>query len=334
MKKCWVSLAEWNKDIVTESIESGVDAILAPPELVPRIRELGRIAVVSETEGDLSIPGDVEIVEIRNKKDEDHAASALNSKIVVVRTTDWDIIPIENLIPRGSERLFTYVRNLEDARLAAEIMEKGVAGIVLETSDPAVVSEVADYINRLNVEKMELVPLEVAEVKNLGIGDRVCVDTCSNLNSGEGLLVGNSSSGMFLVHAENLENPYVDPRPFRVNAGAVHSYVRVPGNRTRYLGELSTGDTVLVADSKGTGSTVYVGRSKIEKRPMLAVFARDEAGKTHSVILQNAETIRLTGLKGEAISVAALKPGDKILGYVEKGGRHFGMAVDETILEK
>ncbi len=334
MKKCWVSLTEWNKEIVTESIESGVDAIVASPELVPGIRELGRIAVVSEKEGDLSIPGDVEIVEIRNKKDEEHAASALSSKTVVVRTTDWDIIPIENLIPRGGERLFTYVRDLEDTRLATEIMEKGVAGVVLETSEPSVVSDVADYINRLNREKIDLVPLEVTEVKNLGIGDRVCVDTCSNLKPGEGLLVGNSSSGMFLVHAENLENPYVDPRPFRVNAGAVHSYVRVPGNKTRYLGELSTGDTVLITDSEGRGSTVYVGRSKTEKRPMLAVFACDESGKHHSVILQNAETIRLTGLKGEAISVAVLKPGDRVLGSVEKGGRHFGMAVDETILEK
>lgn len=334
MKKCWVSLTEWNKDIVTEAIESGVSAILASPQLVPRIRELGRIAVVSEKDGDLSIPGDVEIVEIKNKKDEEYAASALNSKTVIVRTTDWDIIPVENLIPRGGERLFTYARDLEDTRLAAEIMEKGVAGIVLETSDPSVVSEVADYINKINREKIDLVPLEVAGVKNLGIGDRVCVDTCSNLNSGEGLLVGNSSNGMFLVHAENLENPYVAPRPFRVNAGAVHSYIRVPDKKTRYLGELSTGDTVLVIDSKGNGSTVYVGRSKIEKRPMLAVFASDETGKSHSVILQNAETIRLTGLKGEAISVAVIKPGDKILGYVEKGGRHFGMAVDETILEK
>ncbi len=185
MKKCWVSLTEWNKDIVTESIESGVNAILASPRLVPRIRELGRIAVVSEKDGDLSIPGDVEIVEIKNKKDEEYAAAALNSKTVIVRTTDWDIIPIENLIPRGGERLFTYVRDLEDARLAVEIMEKGVAGLVLETSDPAIVSEVADYINGLNVEKIDLVSLEVTEVKNLGIGDRVCVDTCSNLNPGE-----------------------------------------------------------------------------------------------------------------------------------------------------
>ena len=70
------------------------------------------------------------------------------------------------------------------------------------------------------------------------MGDRVCVDTCTNMGPGEGMLVGNSSGGLFLVHAESLENPYVAPRPFRVNAGPVHAYIRVPGGKTKYLGEL------------------------------------------------------------------------------------------------
>src|SRR5690606_41389355 len=56
---------------------------------------------------------------------------------------------------------------------------------------------------------------------DLGMGDRVCVDTCSLLADGEGMLVGNTSSAFLLVHPETLENPYVAPRPFRVNAGAV-----------------------------------------------------------------------------------------------------------------
>ena len=63
------------------------------------------------------------------------------------------------------------------------------------------------------------------------MGDRVCVDTCSNLGLGEGMLVGNAANALFLVHAESLENPYVAPRPFRVNAGPVHAYIRVPGTR-------------------------------------------------------------------------------------------------------
>jgi 3-dehydroquinate synthase II len=53
-----------------------------------------------------------------------------------------------------------------------------------------------------------------------------------------------------------------------------------------------------------------------------------------SAILQNAETIRLLGLDGHAISVVKIKPGDKVLGYVEEVGRHFGHKVKETISEK
>jgi Predicted alternative 3-dehydroquinate synthase len=32
--------------------------------------------------------------------------------------------------------------------------------------------------------------------------------------------------------------------------------------------------------------------------------------------------------------VVDLKVGDEIVGYVEEAGRHFGMKVEETILEK
>ena len=53
-----------------------------------------------------------------------------------------------------------------------------------------------------------------------------------------------------------------------------------------------------------------------------------------SLILQNAETIRLVRPDYSAVSVTSLSPGDVILGRVESGGRHFGMAIDESIIEK
>jgi 3-dehydroquinate synthase II len=56
--------------------------------------------------------------------------------------------------------------------------------------------------------------------------------------------------------------------------------------------------------------------------------------KKYSAILQNAETIRLTAPDGKALSVVALQTGDKILLASERGGRHFGMKIDETITEK
>jgi 3-dehydroquinate synthase II len=330
----WLHLASWDKKLVTEALESGIDAIVTETEFVPGIKELGRIPVIAPDGGDRSIPDDVEIITITNKNDEERAALLLKSKIVLVRTTDWDIIPIENLIPRGGEKLYTFVRNIDDARLAAGILEKGVGGVVLETSDPSEIGRVARFVKELDSEEYRLIEIEITGIKNIGIGDRVCVDTCSNCDSGEGLLVGNASSGMFLVHAENIENPYVAPRPFRINAGAVHSYVRVPGGKTRYLGELKTGDQVLIVNKNGRSHVSYVGRSKIEKRPLLVVHGVDGSGGEHSIILQNAETIRLTSPDGMPVSVAELKKGDRVLGFIEKGGRHFGMAVEETIREQ
>jgi 3-dehydroquinate synthase II len=150
---------------------------------------------------------------------------------------------------------------------------------------------------------------------------------------GEGMLVGNSSSALFLVHAESVSNPYVAPRPFRVNAGPVHAYTRVPGGKTRYLSELAAGDEVMIVDYQGKTSVGVVGRLKIEKRPLMLVKAKI-GDKEITTILQNAETIRLTDPEGKPVSVAVIKPGDKVLVATEDSGRHFGMKIDETITEK
>jgi 3-dehydroquinate synthase II len=153
------------------------------------------------------------------------------------------------------------------------------------------------------------------------------------MQNGEGMLAGNSSSGMFLVHAETSENPYVDPRPFRVNAGGVHAYTMVPGGKTKYLADLKAGDQSLVVNHRGEAYASVVGRVKIERRPMLMVSAvHDNAAA--ALVLQNAETIRLVSPSGKPVSVVELKKGDAVLGHIESAGRHFGMKVRETILEK
>lgn len=54
-----------------------------------------------------------------------------------------------------------------------------------------------------------------------------------------------------------------------------------------------------------------------------------------TVILQNAETIRLITKDNKLVSVTDLKVGDEVLAYTKSSsGRHFGMPVDEFILEK
>jgi len=77
----------------------------------------------------------------------------------------------------------------------------------------------------------------------------------------------------------------------------------------------------------------YLGRNKIERRPMMLIEAEAQ-GQPISLVLQNAEMIRLVDPQGKAISVTSLKPGDKVLGHVEKSGRHFGMKVEESLIER
>jgi hypothetical protein len=48
------------------------------------------------------------------------------------------------------------------------------------------------------------------------------------------MLVGSAGNGLFLVLSEAAKSDYVASRPFRVNAGPVHSYCLCPGGRTRY----------------------------------------------------------------------------------------------------
>jgi 3-dehydroquinate synthase II len=330
MRKIWVKVDPWNKDLVTTALEGGVEGIMVPDGFAEKVRELGRVEVIS-SDGDL-VPGqDVVIFEIKSGADEEEILKLSKTKKVVLQTTDWTIIPLENLIAKGAE-VIAQVKNMEEAQTAFGILEKGVKQILFHTTDALELKKALSALAAME-DKTPLSVAEIIAVTPIGMGDRVCVDTCTNMLPGQGLLVGNSSSALFLVHAESISNPYVAPRPFRVNAGAVHAYTRVPEGKTRYLSELTSGSKVLIVDHLGNTQTAAVGRLKIEKRPMMLVTASVN-GKEISTILQNAETIRLTDPDGKARSVVELKAGDKVMVAIEEAGRHFGMKIEETILEK
>ena len=184
------------------------------------------------------------------------------------------------------------------------------------------------------VNPIDLTYAEVTEVIEVGVGDRVCVDTISILERGEGMLVGGSASFLFLVHSENVESPFTSPREFRVNAGSVSNYVLAPDGRTFYLSEVRSGVELLAVRSDGKKRVVAVGRAKVERRPMVLVRAKSD-GAEGWIVLQLAETVSLVGSDGGPIPVTSLKPGDKVLVHLTaRKARHFGMAVDEFILEK
>ncbi len=330
MKKFWMDLRNWDRDLATSALESGADAVFVTDDYINKVKELGLIETISEN-GDIKLGRDVVEVEINSKDDELQAISYGVSKIVIVKTNDWKVIPLENLISQ-TKNIIAEVNSYEEAKLALETLEKGVDGILLKTSDINEIKKVAKLLKE-STEIINLVVARITETRQLGLGDRVCIDTCTNMIGSQGMLVGNSSSGMFLIRAENIETPYCDPRPFRVNAGGVHAYLRVPDGKTRYLADLKTGDQVLIVDHQGKTEVAYVGRSKIERRPMMLVSAEYNDQKI-SLILQNAETIRLTGSDGSPISVTSLRTGDEVLAYVEEAGRHFGVKINETIVER
>jgi len=327
-----VKIIPYNKNLVTAALESGADAVLIPIDYSKKVKELGLITTIS-SDGDLKLGRDVVETIINSKEDEERAVRLNREKFLIVQTGNWKVIPFENLIAQRSG-LIALVKNFEEARLALGILEKGVDGILLDSRNINEIKKTSRLIKE-GMEKIVLQRVKITKIVPVGMGDRACIDTCTNMKIGQGILVGNTSSGMFLVHSESVENPYVASRPFRVNAGGVHAYTCIPEGKTKYLSDFKSGDCVLIVDYKGNTQIGIVGRVKIEKRPMILVEAKVETqNQIISLVMQNAETIRLTKPSGKPVSVVKLKRGDEILGYTEKTGRHFGMKIEESILEK
>ena len=254
---------------------------------------------------------------------------------VVIEVKDWKIIPLENIIAKLHKihtKIFTIARNPKEARKMFSILDIGVDGVIFNTGS---INEVREALVYLGSKSFDLRSAKIIDIQEVGDGERVCIDTASMLNRGEGMLIGNRANFLFLVHNESVGSSFTSPRPFRVNAGAVHCYTLSPDGTTKYLSELETGVEVLVFDSKGKARRVTIGRCKIEKRPMLMIKAKvgEEVG---GIIAQDAETIRFVKSNGRLVSVTHLKKGDSILVHSKAAtGRHFGMEVsDEYILEK
>lgn len=358
------------KEFITMALESGIDYVLDLNDH-DKIRKLGNVNIVANSddadiyligidgEGDGSLILNENLSESQDLFDAKEAKNAGKTvcayikitdkaheqlavelgKIVdyiILIATDWTIIPLENIIAdlqKESVKIIAAVKNSEDAKVAMETLEIGTDGVIFEPEEFSQIKDIANLVESLSREQYELKEATITNVKQLGSGDRVCVDTTSMMQPGEGMLIGSYSKALFLVHSESLESEYVASRPFRVNAGPVQAYVMVPGNKTRYLAELKAGDEVLIVNAEGETRTAYVGRSKIEKRPLLLVEAEYE-GTVIRTLLQNAETIRIVDSDNNPISVAELKVGDKVKVYIETSARHFGIAIDETIIEQ
>jgi 3-dehydroquinate synthase II len=266
--------------------------------------------------------------------DEIVTASAIGPDLVIIEATDWKIIPLENIIARlhkSGTKIYTTANSVDEVRTMFSVLELGSDGVIFTTNDENQVSKLGTFLENVN---FPLQAARVVEIKDVGPGERVCIDTASMLKTGEGLLVGSKANFLFLIHNESVGSSFTSPRPFRVNAGAVYCYTLLPDGKTKYLSEVESGAEVLVVNKEGVSRQVVVGRSKIETRPLRLIKAEIN-GELGSIILQNAETIRVVTKEGSLVSVTDLKVGNEILAHIlRQAGRHFGMEVDEYILEK
>ncbi|HHN82118.1 MAG TPA: 3-dehydroquinate synthase II, partial [Methanomicrobia archaeon] len=165
--------------------------------------------------------GDLVEATITTKEDEQRLIETADaSPALLITFADQEIIPLENLIAqlRGRTKLYVQVRTAEKAREVLETLELGADGVVLTTNDMATVTRTIELVSAGG--ELDLEEARVTVVRDLGMGARVCVDTCDMMRRGMGMLVGTSSQGMLLIQAEVESNPFVSPRPFRVNAGA------------------------------------------------------------------------------------------------------------------
>lgn len=271
----------------------------------------------------------------------DHAS--LEAACTAAKSTPWTLIrfrdptkiPLEIVLAAAdatSGRVVTFAGDLEEAEIILGVLERGSDGVALAPARVGVATTLKQ-ICAAESGALNLVELTVTGVRHIGMGDRACVDTCTHLRKDEGILVGSHAKGLVLACSETHPLPYMKTRPFRVNAGAIHSYTLALAGRTNYLSELRAGGKVLAVDAQGRTRPVAVGRVKIESRPLLSVDAEAESGDAVNLIVQDDWHVRLLGPGAVVLNVTELTPGTKLLGYLPSEERHVGYPIDEFCIE-
>ncbi|PJE95958.1 3-dehydroquinate synthase II family protein [Streptomyces carminius] len=367
MKLCWLDIRNVNgakEAIVEEAVHQRVDAVVAadpadletlPPTvrkvLFPQDRPLpekltpadlviveparhGEPAELARQHPDVEFGRFVEITDADSLEDACRAARHDRWSLLYFR--DPTKIPLEIVLAAAAGAdgsIITQVADVEEAEIVFGVLEHGSDGVMLA---PRTVGE-ATELRAAAVGKgadVELVELEVTGIRRVGMGERACVDTCTNFRLDEGILVGSHSTGMILCCSETHPLPYMPTRPFRVNAGALHSYTLSADGRTNYLSELVSGGRVLAVDSQGRSRVVTVGRVKIETRPLLAIDAVAPSGVKVNLIVQDDWHVRVLGPGGTVLNVTELTEGTKLLGCLPVEQRHVGYPINEFCIEK
>ena len=284
---------------------------------------------------------DVVEVSIDVPSDQDEAISLIGLvPWILVRCSDWTMIPLENLIAcsRGTQTTIAAAIDKEiEISGAAFALGGGVDAILIRASllNKAIKFLEDRWTKEDPPENIAIDPREarIISLESAGVGERVCIDLTRRITEGQGAATGSISGKLCLIHGETISSEYVPNRPFRINAGAIHSYILMADGRTRYMSELETGDEIAILSSPGNIETAIVGRLKIEMRPLLVVRF-EISGEEGQAVVQQAETVRFVSPTGTAVSVTDSKAGDKITVFTDYRVRHMGIPLDGRMVEK
>lgn len=269
-----------------------------------------------------------------------HAAIAQGSQhpYLMIRFRDPTNIPLELVIASLQATKTVLIKEIaphdvEDALVTLGVMEVGADGVMYSPPDHGLLDRVLAGLDTQEAPATAISIATVIRAVPIGMGYRSCIDLCTLFSPTEGLLVGSTSQGGILCCPEVFFLPYMELRPFRVNAGAVHSYVYNTENRTDYMTELRAGSSVMISDIHGRVRRAPVGRMKTEIRPLRLIEVEFSGGERVNVIMQDDWHVRIFSAEGTPRNITELKPGDRVLGHLAQPGRHVGIKVDEHIIE-
>jgi len=225
-------------------------------------------------------------------------------------------------------------QDVDDAIVSLGVMEVGSEGVMFSPRSPHTLELLQSRLDAVESPSVAIQVGVVRATRPVGMGYRSCVDVATLFSSTEGILVGSTSQGGILCCPEVFFLPYMELRPFRVNAGAVHSYVYSFDDRTDYMTELRAGSPVMIVDQTGKTRRASVGRVKTELRPLRLIEVEFAGGEPVNILMQDDWHVRIFSHEGLPLNITTLKPGDQILGHVSQPGRHVGIKVDEHIIER
>jgi 3-dehydroquinate synthase II len=251
--------------------------------------------------------GEGDLVKLREAQKE-------GAERAVISCPAWSAAPQKELaIISKKLKLIAKVKDSNQAKEAMNALDRALVGFLVSPSKTSEIEKLKRILAGEDAISFEAAT--ITGVRKTDSGERSCIDTCEIMSANEGMLVGFDANSFILVQAESSrEDSSVEPRSFRVNAGAVSLYTLLSENKAEFLAEIISGDDVLIVDRNGKARKAVVGRNRIERRPLALVEAKIGSRQV-TALLQDSENVCVMTPNGSK-SVPKLKKGDEILVHI------------------